>query len=328
MSESLIVLDAATLTPDMLNGYHDPAGPTWDEIQQAVDVTVHPRTSADETIERIGEATMVLTNKVVIDKRVIDGCPSLKYVGVTATGVNVVDLDACRERDIVVTNVPSYSTVSVAQHVLTMMLEMNASLCETSVAVREGKWVECPDFSFTLRPWDEMANRAMGIIGLGEIGTEVGRLAHALNMEVYAYSRTVKEDVGYPVRWLGLQELFAIADVISLHCPLTAETEKIVNEQTLRLCRPSTIIINTGRGQLIDESALAKALHEARIGGAALDVLSTEPPSADNPLLSAPRCRITPHLAWASVQARQRLMHTVTQNVRAFLRGEPTNQVN
>lgn len=311
----------------MLEGHDDPHGPTWDRLGEACEVTVHPRTSADQTVERIGQAPMVLTNKVPITADVLKACPTLKYIGVMATGVNVVDLEAAAQHDVVVTNVPSYSTASVAQHVMAMMLAYNVSLADTDKAVHEGQWAGSSDFSFTLAPWYELVGKAMGIVGMGEIGTAVGRRAHAMGMEVYAQSRTVKDDLGFPVHWLGVNELFSTCDYISLHCPLTPDTQEMVNAQTLKLCKPSAVIINTGRGGLIDETALANALQEQRIGGALLDVLSTEPPSADNPLLSAPHCVITPHIAWASVEARNRLMDTLVENVQAFLRGEPVHRV-
>jgi glycerate dehydrogenase len=301
------------------------------------DVVYHDRTTPDELLPRAADAPCLLTNKVVIDRDAIAALPRLRYIGVTATGVNVVDLAAARERGVVVTNVPAYSTMSVAQHVFALLLELVNHTGDHNAAVHDpavsgGRWAACADFSFTVAPITELAGKTLGIVGLGEIGCAVARIAAALGMTIAAAEtqrrRPSLELPTGPVQWLPLDELFAAADVVSLHCPLTDATTGLVNALRLARMKRSAILINTGRGPLVDEAALAAALREHRLGGAGLDVLSIEPPPANHPLLNAPRCVITPHVAWASVEARRRLLHTVAENLRAFLQGRPVNVVN
>lgn len=300
-------------------------------------VMYHERTAPAELLDRAADAQCLLTNKVVIDRAAIAALPRLGYIGVTATGVNVVDLEAARERHVVVTNVPAYSTMSVAQHVFALLLELVNHTGAHDAAVRDpavpgGRWAAGRDFSFTVAPITELAGKTLGIVGMGAIGCAAARIGAALGMFIAAADtqrRRPSLDLPTgPVRWLSLDALFADADVISLHCPLTQATVGLVNARRLARMKRSAILINTGRGPLVDEAALAAALRDHQLAGAGLDVLSTEPPAADNPLLTAPRCVITPHIAWASVEARRRLLHTVADNLRAFLHGQAVNVVN
>ncbi len=300
------------------------------------EVVYHDRTAPDELLARAADAPCLLTNKVVIDRDAIAALPRLRYIGVTATGVNVVDLAAARERGVVVTNVPAYSTMSVAQHVFALLLELVNHTGAHDAAVHDasvpgGRWAAGRDFSFTVAPITELAGKTLGIVGLGAIGCAVARIGAALGMAIAAADTQRRRPTPGlpmdPVRWLPLNELFAAADVISLHCPLTEATARLVNAERLARMKRSALLINTGRGALVDEAALAVALREERLAGAGLDVLSAEPPAVDNPLLTAPRCVITPHVAWASVEARRRLLDIVVNNLRAYLQGRPTNMV-
>ncbi len=331
MPNSLIVLDGFTLTPNAPGApASDAAEPGWNALAQLAHLTVHPRTPADRVLERIGDARLALTNKTPITADTLRDAAQLQYVGVLATGVNVVDLDAAREHGVTVTNVPGYSSDSVAQHVFALLLELTNRVAAHADAVRQSRWARCEDFSFTLSPLHELAGRTMGIVGLGDIGQRVARIAAAMGMRVAAAHQSSMSHVSVPgveLQWMEHDRLFQEADVVTLHCPLNDKTRAMVNAQRLGTMKPSAYLINTGRGPLIDESALADALRARTIAGAALDVLSSEPPDPDNPLLTAPRCLITPHIAWASLAARQRLMHEATQNLAAFLKGEKRNVV-
>jgi glycerate dehydrogenase len=267
-----------------------------------------------------------MTNKTPISAKTIAALPELKYIGVLATGVNVVDLDAADQAGVTVTNIPGYSGNAVAQHVFALLMEMTNRVAAHDSAVHAGKWAGCHDFSFTLAPLIELSGKCLGIIGAGDIGRQVARIGHAMGMQIMVSSRTRKE-MGMPVRWADTDHVFQEADIVSLHCPLTDETKHMVNAQRLSHMKRSAYLINTARGPLIDELALASALKAGMIAGAALDVLSTEPPSPDNPLLNAPNCIITPHNAWAAREARHRLMRMATNNLRMFQGGEPTNTV-
>lgn len=322
----IIVLDGYTTSPMAISAQGEGDEVHWQTLSEAGELTVHERTAADEVVERIGEASVVLTNKTPINAAVFEACPNLRYVGVLATGVNVVDIDAAKANGVTVTNVPGYSTPSVAQHVFAMLLELCNRTAEHDMAVHDGRWANCVDFSFTTGPLVELSGKTLGIVGMGTIGQAVANIGHAMGMKIASHSRTEKE-LGYPVRWLGVDELFAQADVVTLHCPLTPRTREHVNAQRLSTMKPGAYLINTGRGQLIDEPALAEALANGTIAGAGLDVLSSEPPSADNPLLTAPNCIITPHIAWATVASRRRLLQIASDNVGAYLDGKPTNVV-
>ncbi len=324
--KKIVVLDAYTLNPLPL-GEEAPLNPSWEALAKIGELTLYPRTSQDELVSRASEANIILTNKTVITAAHIEALPQLAYIGVIATGTNCVDLAAARARGIPVTNAPGYSTMSVAQHVFALLFELAARTGETDRAVKNGDWVRCPDFCFTVAPFFEMAGKNLAIIGFGEIGQAVARIGAALGMNILVHSRTQKPfDV--PIEWVDLDALWARADVITLHCPLTESTEGLISAASLAKMKKTAYLINTGRGPLINESDLAAALGSGTIGGFGADVLSKEPPTADNPLLQAPNTVITPHIAWASVEARKRLMLTVAGNIEAFLSGQPTNVVN
>lgn len=331
MKPRCVVLDGATVTAHGLSNTSTPEGePTWSALEDLVELTVHARTSPAETREHACEAELVLTNKVVLGETEIRQLPKLRYIGVLATGTNVVDLGAARSRGIVVTNVPGYATESVVAQVFGLLLDLALAVGEHARAVESGQWVRSPDFSFRLRPTYELAGKTLGIVGLGAIGRRVAIVAAAFGMRVLAahsHRGTNVAPEGLDVAFTTLDELFAQSDVITLHCPLTAETRHLVDARRLALMKPEAWLINTGRGPLVDEVALADVLRRGRIAGAGLDVLSTEPPDPANPLLCAPRCVITPHMGWATLPARQRLMTEVTKNVASFLANTPTHQV-
>ena len=322
----IVLLDAHTTSQLAVDSTAGGNEVNWQSLADLGAFTLHDRTTPSQVIERIGDAPIVITNKTPINAETLDACPNIKYIGVMATGVNVVDIDAARAKGITVTNIPGYSTPSVAQHVFAMLLELCNRTAEHDRAVHEGRWANCKDFSFTTGPLIELSGKTLGIVGMGEIGQATARVGHALGMTIAAHSRTEKQ-LEYPVQWLGVDELFATADVVSLHCPLTPRTQGHVNTARLATMKPSAYLINTGRGQLIDEAALAEALSNGTIAGAGLDVLSNEPPSADNPLLTAPNCIITPHIAWATVASRRRLLGIAADNVRGYLEGNLINVV-
>lgn len=300
----------------------------WQGLRALGSVEIHPRTAPGELGARAAGATALLTNKVVLDAAAIGALPDLGYVGVVATGTNVVDLGACRDRGIAVTNVPGYSTDSVAQLVLALLLAFTHRVERHSGAVKAGAWAACPDFMFTLGPVVELRGKTLGVVGLGAIGRRVAALAEALGMRVLA-ARVPGSDT--PGR-TPLHEALAGSDFVSLHCPLTPMTRGLVSDDFLAAMRPGAVLVNTGRGDLVDEAALRRALASGRLGGAALDVLTREPPRADDPLLDpgapwADRLLVTPHLGWATVEARARLVREVTENLAAYLRGEARNRV-
>lgn len=316
-SPQIVVLDGYTLTHDDL---------TWDSLKSLGKCMLYDRSTPDEVLLRTTEADIVLTNKVLLPQETIAQLPQLKYIGVMATGTNVVNLTAAHERGIVVTNVPSYGTHSVAQLTMAHLLNLVQRVGDHAAAVRVGQWAQASDWCFWDTPLIELQDLTMGIVGFGEIGREVAKLADAFGMNVIATTRSPGQHPGN-VRMVELDEIFQQADVLSLHCPLTPETKEIVNANRLHAMKRSAFLINTGRGQLIDEPALAEALAKGEIAGAGVDVLSAEPPPADHPLLSAPNCFITPHFAWATLSARSRLMQVAVENVAAYLAGEPQNVV-
>ncbi len=316
----IVVLDGYTMNPGDLD---------WSPLKALGTCILHQRTAADQVVERCADADIILTNKVVITDDIMARLPALRYVGVTATGVNIVDLEAARERNIVVTNVPGYSTDSVAQLIFALLLEMVQQVGHHARRVREGAWASCVDFSFYDFPLTELAGKTFGIVGYGRIGQRVAAIARAFGMRLLVQTANpdkYKKESG--VEFVDIDRLFSDSDVISLNCPLTPETDQLVNTARLARVKQGALLINTGRGQLVDESAVADALENGYLGGYATDVLSQEPPSADNPLLQAPHCVITPHLAWATVEARQRLLKIVVDNVAAFIDGAPQNRVN
>jgi len=309
----------------VLDGYAlNPGDISWDELKSLGEVEVYDRTPDNMITERAADAEIILTNKNLMMANVIEKLPRLKYIGVLATGYNVVDTEAAKRRGIIVTNVPAYSTASVAQHTFALILEFYNYPGKFSDEVREGRWSRNLDFCYWDKQLIELAGKTIGIVGFGRIGKAVARVAEALEMNVIVSEVTDVEGYeNYP-----LDELLKRSDIVTLHCPLTPETKGIINRGRLRLMKPSALLVNCARGQLIVEQDLADALNEGRIAGAALDVLSEEPPSPDNPLLKAKNCIITPHVAWATLEARQRLMKIAVDNVRCFLEGKLVNVVN
>ena len=318
----IVVLDGYTLNSGDLD---------WAPLQALGHCKIYPRTAPDQIVERARNAEIVLTNKVMLGERELLELPKLRYIGVLATGTNVVDLVSAARRQIVVTNVPAYSTMSVAQMVFSLLLEVVQQVGHHNRRVHDGAWSDSTDFSFRETPLVELDGLTLGIVGFGNIGQAVARIAESFGMKVLVHvrrSHRFKElQQGRGPRDSELDKLFAQSDVISLHCPLTEQTRHLVDERRLALMKPGAILINTARGPLLDEAAVAAALHCGRLGGLAVDVLSSEPPSEDNPLLHAPRCVITPHIAWATLAARQRLLRTVVANVAAFQDGAPQNVV-
>lgn len=312
----------------ILDGFTTNGGDlSWNGISELGDLTVYDRTAPGEVIDRCLGAEAVLTNKVIITDEVMQALPQLKYIGVMATGYNVVDIDAARRRGIVVTNVPAYSTPSVAQMVFAHLLNITNQVALHDRQVHEGRWAGNQDFCFYSAPLIELAGKQMGIVGLGQTGSAVAKIALALGMRVMAFTSKSQESLPEGIIKGSLDEMFATSDVVSLHCPLTPDTKHIVNAARLATMKPSAIVINTGRGPLVNEQALAAALNNGTIAAAAVDVLSTEPPAADNPLLTARNCHITPHIAWASQAARARLIDTLTSNLKGYISGNVVNNV-
>lgn len=312
----IVVLDGAALNPGDL---------CWDWLAQFGAYTVYPRTdSEEEAIARIGNAEIVLTNKTPITRSILQHCTGIRYIGVLATGYNVIDTAAARERGIPVTNVPSYGTNAVAQFTFALLLELCHRVGQHDEAVHQGQWEHSPVFSFWLTPQMELAGKTMGIIGLGRIGMATAKLAEAFGMNVIAYTRTEKTGI----RCVGLDALLENADVISLHCPMLPETSQIICRETIDKMKDGAILLNTSRGGLVNEADLAAALQSGKLRGAAVDVVTQEPIHPANPLLTAPNCIITPHMAWAPVESRQRLMDCVEENLRSFLNGQVHNAVN
>ena len=312
----------------ILDGFTTNSGDlSWNGISELGDLTVYDRTAPGEVIDRCLGAEAVLTNKVIITDEVMQALPQLKYIGVMATGYNVVDIDAARRRGIVVTNVPAYSTPSVAQMVFAHLLNITNQVALHDRQVHEGRWAGNQDFCFYSAPLIELASKQMGIVGLGQTGSAVAKIALALGMRVMAFTSKSQESLPEGIIKGSLDEMFATSDVVSLHCPLTPDTKHIVNAARLATMKPSAIVINTGRGPLVNEQDLADALNNGTIAAAAVDVLSTEPPTADNPLLAARNCHITPHIAWASQAARARLIDTLASNLKGYISGNVVNNV-
>lgn len=317
---SIVVLDGYTLNP---------GDNPWTELEAFGELAVYDRTPGDQILERAREADILLTNKTPLSAETLAQLPRLKFVAVLATGYNVVDVAAARQRGIPVANVPTYGTDSVAQFVFALLLEMCHHVAHHHARVKDGEWTRRHDFCFWDTPLIELAGRTMGVIGFGRIGRRVGELAHAFGMRVLAYDTQTGAPPEYqPFAFRELREVFAEADVVSLHTPLTAENTGFVNADMLGLMKRGAMLINTARGPLVDEPDLADALRHGRLAGAAMDVVSGEPIRGDNPLLTAPNCLLTPHIAWATLAARRRLMTITVENVAAFVRGEPINVVN
>lgn len=316
----IVVLDAYTLNPGDLS---------WEGLEKLGSIEIYDRTPQDQLIARAAGAGAVLTNKVALRESVLRELKELRYIGVTATGYDIIDVTAAQKLGILITNVPTYGTNSVAQLTIALLLELCHHAGMHSEAVRAGEWSRSPDWSFRKSPLIELAGKTLGVIGFGRIGRRVAEIAHALGMQVLASSRSRREPPVYEeFVWATIEEILMAADVATLHCPLTQENKGLINAERLRLMKPSAFLVNTARGGLVVEQDLADALNEGRLAGAALDVLSSEPPSAGNPLPTAKNCIITPHLAWATKEARARLMRIATDNLEAFLKGQPQNVVN
>lgn len=315
----IVILDAYTANPGDLN---------WNAFASLGELQTFDRTPPAQVIERAREAEIVLTNKALLPRETIAALPRLRYIGVLATGHNVVDSIAARERNIPVTNIPDYGTPAVAQAVFALLLEMTNRTGHHAQAVRDGRWTNSADWCFWDFPLIELSGLTLGLIGYGKIAQAVARIALAMGMKVIAHRRSTATASDGEVQFTDLDTLLRTSDVVSFHCPLTAENKGMLNARRLALMKPTAFVINTGRGPLMDEAALADALNQGRLAGAGLDVLSAEPPPATNPLLQAKNCFITPHIAWAARNARARLIETAAANLRAFLAGKPVNVVN
>lgn len=314
----------------VLDGYGmNPGDLSWDELRKLGDVTVYDRTAPEDTVSRAAGAEILLTNKTIIDREIMEKLPALKYIGVLATGYNVVDIVAAREKGIVVTNIPAYSTDSVAQMVFSLLLAITNNVEHYTADNRGGRWSRNADFCYWDAPLTELAGKTFGIVGFGHIGSKVAGIALAFGMKVMVLTSKAQDALPAGVEKADdIDQLLRESDVLSLHCPLTDSTRHIINASTLARMKPTAILINTGRGPLVDENALADALNKGNLRGAGVDVLSCEPPTIDNPLLYARNCYTTPHLGWATVEARQRLMDIAVANVANFIEGTPVNVVN
>ncbi|MDL2220265.1 D-2-hydroxyacid dehydrogenase [Eubacteriales bacterium OttesenSCG-928-N14] len=320
MQHKIVILDGYTENPGDLS---------WDGFAALGALTVYDRTAAHETVERIGDADIVIVNKTPLDAATLSACPQIKYIGVLATGYNVVDVDAARESGIVVTNIPTYGTAAVAQFAIALLLEVCHHIGHHSDAVHAGRWQASEDFCFWDYPLIELSGKTLGVIGFGRIGQATARIAQALGMQILAYDEypnlALQQD---GLRYVSLEELYAQADVITLHCPLFEHTRGMINRNSIAQMKDGVIIINTSRGPLIVEEDLAAALGSGKVAYAAVDVVSEEPIQGDNPLLGAENCIITPHIAWAPKEARQRLMDIAVDNLAQYLAGSPSNVVN
>lgn len=315
---NIVILDGYTLNPGDLS---------WEPLHELGEVTIYDRSSNDEIAERASKADMVIVNKVVLNESILNQLPLLKYIGVTATGYNNIDINAAQKHGIIVTNVKAYGPASVAQHTFGLLLALTNHLELHSQSVHNGEWAGSKDFCYWKTPLIELAGKTMGLIGLGDIGSKVADIAKAMGMNVIAYRKNPLKTDDQGITMVTLEKLFHDSDVISLHCPLTDDTREIINAKTLSQMKKSAFLLNTGRGPLINEQDLADALQNGVIAGAGLDVLSTEPPAVDNLLLSAPNCMITPHIAWASFEARKRLLQITADNMRTFINGNTQNVV-
>lgn len=317
----IVCLDGYTLNPGDL---------TWDGFKAIGDFTTHDRTPADKILDRSKGAQVLLTNKTPLSADTLAKLPDLQYIGVLATGYNIVDVKAAAQRGVVVTNIPTYGTDTVAQHATSLMLELLRGTAAHDRAVKEGKWTNCADWCFALQRIVELTGKTLGIVGVGRIGIALAKIGAAMGMKLVGHDHYWPDAAklgGLQIERLEMDELFKRSDVISLHCPLTPDTNQLVNATRLKMMKKTAVIINTSRGPLIDNQALADALKAGTIAGAALDVLDIEPPPASNPLLKAPNCLITPHISWYATEARDRLMNIAVENLKAFLAGKPANVV-
>ena len=315
----IVVVDGYTLNPGDLS---------WEPLKELGEVTIYDRTAPNETVERCIDAEMVLTNKVIFNAETIKALPKLKYIGVLATGYNVVDTKAATEHNVIVTNIPAYSTESVAQMVFAQILNITNRVGHYACENSKGRWTNNIDFCYWDTQLTELAGKKIGIVGLGNTGSATARIANAFGMDVCAFTSKPQESIPNYITKLTLDELFSQCDIVSLHCPLTETTKELVNEARLAAMKPTAILINTGRGPLINEQAVADALNCGKIAAFGADVLSVEPAQPGNPLLGAKNCYLTPHIAWATYEARIRLMNICIDNVKAFINGTPQNVVN
>jgi glycerate dehydrogenase len=314
----IVVVDGYTLNPGDLS---------WHGLRVLGDCAIYDRSTDAELVSRSADAEVLLTNKMEVGRRHMTQLPKLRYIGVTATGYNIVDVAAARERHVTVTNVPAYGTASVAQMTFALLLELTQRVGHHAQTVREGRWAKSPDFCYWDFPLVELDGLTLGVIGLGRIGRAVAGLARAFGMKVIATGRSRPRDLDAEITWTDLETLLRTSDVVSLHCPLTPETKQMIDTERLAWMKRTAFLLNTSRGPLIDETALAAALQSGQIAGAGLDVLSVEPPVAGHPLYAVPNCFITPHISWATRAARARLMNVAMENVRAFAAGKPQNVV-
>ena len=315
----IVILDGYTLNPGDLS---------WDELKQSGDVEIYDRTPQEKVVERAKDAEVVFTNKTPLGEDLLKQLPRLKFIGVLATGYNVINIEVAKQQGIVVSNVPGYGTPSVVQMTFALLMELTLHVQHHSNTVREGKWSASKDFCYWDYPLVELANKTLGIIGFGDIGGKVADVATAFGMSIIGNSRTQTDQSHRKnFRWVSVTELLEQSDVVSIHCPLTPETKGLINKENLQLMKPSAYLLNTSRGPVIVDHDLADALNNDVIAGAGIDVLSTEPPPAGNPLFTAKNCIITPHIAWATKEARSRLMDITVNNLNAFLKGEPVNVV-
>ena len=312
----LTILDGNAVNPGDLN---------WSEFEKITDLTVYPRSPKEEIIKRIGNSDAIFLNKIEITEDIIQACPNLKYIGVLATGYNVVDINAAKKHNIVVTNIPAYSTDSVAQHVFSFILNFTNQVALHNQSVQNGDWIKCPDFCYWNTQLMELTGKTLGVFGYGSIGKKVTKIAQAFGMKVICCTRTPKPDMPEAVTF---EELLQKSDFITLHAPLTDKTIKIINKESLKLIKPTSYLINTARGGMIDEQALAEALNNNLIAGYAADVVTEEPMSKDSPLIGVKNCIITPHIAWAPKETRIRLQSIALENFKAWMQGKPINQVN
>lgn len=315
---NIVVLDGICLNPGDLS---------WDGFKQHGQVTVYDRTAPTDVLERAKDADVIITNKVVIDEALMAQLPRLRYIGVLATGYNIIDIEGAHRHHITVTNIPAYSTDSVAQMTFAHILNITNRVDHYAQDSRQGKWAACPDFCYWDTPLRELAGKTLGVVGLGNIGMKVARIAHEFGMDVFALTSKNAADLPDGIQKTTLDGLLATSDILSLHCPLTPDTHHLINADTLGKMKSGAILINLGRGPLVDEQAVAEALHNGHLAAYGTDVMEKEPPAADNPLFREPHAYVTPHVAWATLEARQRLMQIAVDNLGAFLNGNPKNSL-
>lgn len=313
----------------LLDGYaSNPGDLTWQPLSDLGQVTIYDRTQSTQVVERAAQADIIVTNKVTLSAHILEQLPHLRLICVLATGYNTIDIEAARRLGITVCNVPAYSTDSVAQMVFAQILNMTNRVAYYAEQSRQGRWSQAPDFCYWDQPVRELSGKTLGIVGLGNIGTKVASIAREFGMDVFAYTSKNSTDLPPYIQKTTLAGLFAISDILTLHCPLTPQTHELINSTSLAQMKPGAMLINTGRGPLVNEADVAEALRSGHLAAYGADVMSSEPPRADNPLFGQPNAFITPHIAWASVEARQRLLNATFENIRCFLAGSPQNVVN